>query len=500
MGDIYSLIDIILSDEKLTNSKSFGSVYKDTPIIRPASRMDSAVSQKISEMRKIGSASGETGFMADNRCFKRQAEFMADYEDDHEYSGVFISYYPTYRSMNDRQLRGYFTWRTKIRKGEITEAPLSFAFVYIYELLNGIGVSSPEDGYRKIEKFGEDYGAVDRYVVRYVKMWLRDYVIYHNMDKSLLDDTEIVRAADVIADIQSQSDADIFSAAEVLSSYSVSRSKFFTEYHDDAQKVTCNVLKALDLYYLSHGKKTFPEKLFGLTAQFPIELFSSAVFYDEKKYDDYSYALGNSMIYHCRHGRWSIEKFSGLNGKSHELGAIMRSIDCEMRRIMGYGSQLKPEKTTKLLIRLIEKETSALLAEKEKAKRPVIEIDVSKLGGIRKAADITRDKLIVDDAEYIKEEKEDIITENVCEEEKPDNDEMHENSPLDDNEYEFLRRLLYGDDWAAFIREKKLMLSVIADRVNEKLFDIFGDTVIEFSGDDPAVIEDYADELKGMIT
>ena len=39
-----------------------------------------------------------------------------------------------------------------------------------------------------------------------------------------------------------------------------------------------------------------------------------------------------------------------------------------------------------------------------------------------------------------------------------------------------------------------------ADSVNEKLFDIFGDTVIEFSGDDPAVIEDYADELKGMIT
>ena len=206
------------------------------------------------------------------------------------------------------------------------------------------------------------------------------------------------------------------------------------------------------------------------------------------------------MIYHCRHGRWSIEKFSGLNGKSHELGAIMRSIDCEMRRIMGYGSQLKPEKTTKLLIRLIEKETSALLAEKEKAKRPVIEIDVSKLGGIRKAADITRDKLIVDDTEYIEEEKEDVITENVCEEEKPDNDEMHENSPLDNNEYEFVRRLLYGDDWAAFIREKKLMLSVIADSVNEKLFDIFGDTVIEFSGDDPAVIEDYADELKGMIT
>lgn len=498
MNDIDSLIDIILSDEKLMNSKSFGSVYKDTPIIRPASRMETAVSHKIAEMRKIGSASSEIGFMSDARCFKYQAEFMADHEDDHEYNGDFVCYYPTYRSMNDRQLRGYFTWRTRIRRGEITEAPLSFAFVYIYELLNGIGVSSPEDGYRKIAKFGVDYGAVDGHVVRYVKMWLKDYVIYHNMDRSLLDDVDIVRAADVFTDIQQQSDDDIFSAAEMLSPYSVSRSKFFNEHHDEAQKVTCNVLKALDGYYRSHGKKTFPEKLFGLMAQFPIELFSSAVFYDDKKYKDYSYVLGSSVIYHCRYGRWSIEKFSGLNGKSHELGAIMKAIDCEMRRIVGYGSQLKPEKTTKLLIRLIEAETSAVLAEKERSKRPVIEIDVSKLGGIRRAADITRDKLIVDEDGYAEEEN--TVTEEVRAEEKTNDDSMHDNSPLDDNEHEFVRRLLYGGDWAAFIRENKLMLSVIADSVNEKLFDIFGDTVIGFSGDDPAVIEDYADELKGMIT
>ena len=139
-----------------------------------------------------------------------------------------------------------------------------------------------------------------------------------------------------------------------------------------------------------------------------------------------------------------------------------------------------------------------MLAEKERSKRPVIEIDVSKLGGIRRAADITRDKLIVDEDGYAEEEN--TVTEEVRAEEKTNDDPMHDNSPLDDNEHEFVRRLLYGGDWAAFIRENKLMLSVIADSVNEKLFDIFGDTVIGFSGDDPAVIEDYADELKGMIT
>ena len=43
------------------------------------------------------------------------------------------------------------------------------------------------------------------------------------------------------------------------------------------------------------------------------------------------------------------------------------------------------------------------------------------------------------------------------------------------------------------------MVSILADSINEKLFDSVGDTVIEFSGDTPVIIGDYSDELKTMI-
>lgn len=43
------------------------------------------------------------------------------------------------------------------------------------------------------------------------------------------------------------------------------------------------------------------------------------------------------------------------------------------------------------------------------------------------------------------------------------------------------------------------MPSVVAEQINEKLFDQFADTVILFDGDTPELIEDYADDLKGMI-
>ncbi len=43
------------------------------------------------------------------------------------------------------------------------------------------------------------------------------------------------------------------------------------------------------------------------------------------------------------------------------------------------------------------------------------------------------------------------------------------------------------------------MTSVIADSVNEKLFDTFGDTVLLFDGDTPEIIEDYLEELKSIV-
>ena len=43
------------------------------------------------------------------------------------------------------------------------------------------------------------------------------------------------------------------------------------------------------------------------------------------------------------------------------------------------------------------------------------------------------------------------------------------------------------------------MLSVLADAINDKYFDEFGDTVIDFDGEMPFVIEDYQEDLRGLL-
>ena len=72
-------------------------------------------------------------------------------------------------------------------------------------------------------------------------------------------------------------------------------------------------------------------------------------------------------------------------------------------------------------------------------------------------------------------------------------------TPLDAAEYRFMQCLLYGGDHNAAAKKAGTMSSLLADKINEKLFDLFDDTVIDFSGGEPELIEDYIDELKGMI-
>ena len=73
--------------------------------------------------------------------FVKQGKLLASYEDVYVYDRQVLRYFPTYQSLTDPELRGYFSWRTKLRRGNLQETSLSYAFLYIYELLNQIGVA-----------------------------------------------------------------------------------------------------------------------------------------------------------------------------------------------------------------------------------------------------------------------------------------------------------------------------------------------------------------------
>ena len=68
-------------------------------------------------------------------------------------------------------------------------------------------------------------------------------------------------------------------------------------------------------------------------------------------------------------------------------------------------------------------------------------------------------------------------------------------SPLDPAEYRLLQCLLYGGD-TGWVQEEGYLLSVLADGINEKLYDTFLDCVLDGT---PQPVEDYIDGLKEMV-
>lgn len=476
----------VMEDKKLQ-----AHVYRDEPILKTAAQMENYLPAAYREMRNLAHTP-DAYRHSEAWLFYHQGKLMEEHTDDFVFNGNFQRYFPTYRAMNDQQLRGYFSWRTALRRGEVKKTETSFAFVYIYELLHCIGVDTPLTAFYRLQEFLESYREYEPSLERYLQSWMRDFVVYYGLDSALLNtvsDAAFDQALLILLDHRSHDEETLFEALCSLSSYPLQNSAFYKQYPNDVKWVTCAVFKAFSAHHEARCKNTLCERLFGRKTTCPYTMFASAVFYDRMKYTDYSYQLNPIHTYSCRGGNWMCEKYYGNRGKNKELGNILKTVDRLMRRAYAFPQVLKDEDCTKLLTGIVTKEIDAFLAEKKMREARTVKIDLSKLQGIRVDADETRDKLLLEQAEEV------VIVPETAEQSVA----LTNDTGLSDAEYRFMQCLLYGGDYMLVLQENALMLTMVADCVNEKLFDLIGDTAIDFDGDTPYVIEDYIEELKGWI-
>lgn len=422
--------------------------------------------------------------------FIKQGKLLAAYEDDYVYDRRVTHYFPTYQSLTNPELRGYFSWRTKLRRGNLQKTSLTYAFLYIYELLNQIGVTDPMDGYRKLTEFRDAYGALDDGILPYLNLWLMDYVVYYNLDAGLLADAPQVRfnrGIAVLDSIRSRGDEEVIRAVKQLSPKWLERSKFYREYREDCDTVIVRVLRRMSAHYNARCKKTMVEQYFGSFSQYRVILFDAAVFQERQVEGSRQYMVDENYIYRCRNGLWSVQKYDCLPHSNGKLGDVLKAIDGVMRECCGYGRPIQYKLDTKWILKIIQEEARNLLAEKKAAEEKKITIDYSRLARIRSDAAVTRDRLMVE--EEAEEEAPPAQT--------PAPAEEPEDTPLTKDEYRLLQSLLYGRDYG-WVRSSGLMLSVLVDGINDKLYDTFSDSVL-LGDDPPELIEDYIADLKEMI-
>ncbi|MBQ7344496.1 MAG: TerB N-terminal domain-containing protein [Oscillospiraceae bacterium] len=466
----------------------YHTVFRDEPI-RP--RASAPVEKLPSALRAARSLENGWGNAWSPRetIFLKQAKLLANYEDDYPIPDDVTRYFPTYQSLTDQELRGYFSWRTKLRRGEVRKTSLSFAFLYIYELLDQVGVEDPMEGYRKLLAFRDAYGKLDGKILPYLDEWLTDYVVYYALDPNLLAASPQVlfdRNITILDMIAHQDDAKVLYAVKQLAPKWLARSKFYREEQADCDIVIVRSLRRISDHYAKRTQKTMVEQFFGRCVPYPTTLFSTAVFCDPLKRRDHEYALDERRIYRCQNGLWTVTQHAVSPGHSAKLEDTLKTIDAVMRQEYGYKNLIKCQTETKWLIKVIREETQALLAQKKASEAKKVTIDYSQLAHIRREAAQTQDKLTVEEE---------------LEEPLPIPEPAPAPPPVEDAllspaEHRLLHCLLYGGS-TAWVQEEGHLLSVLVDSINEKLYDSFLDTVLD---DTPELIEDYIEGLKEIVT
>lgn len=564
------LIDRIMASERLQGSSHFSErVYASEPILTTGRQMANYLPDRYREMKAISrwetNSNGSGRWLSEAELFYRQGTFMADFEDDCPYPGTFNSYFPTYNAMSDRQLRGYFTWRAAVRQGDIQESCLSFAYVYLYELICGIGVTDPMDGFQKLESFWRAYRAFSPKIDRYARTWLQDYVVYHGLSPQLLEPYKTLsfdRALVVLTRAEELACARLtnpqrgrrkkgssalplpgdpvaeqrlFDALNALSTYHLAGSRLYKSKPEALRHVCCAVFVRMSKYYHKQRKYSLTESLFGGQFELAYTMFGSAVFFEPERHPDADYELDEIHRYRCRNGAWSCERYQGNRSRNAKLGQAMRAADRILREGLGFDRPLKEQgKLPKYLQRLIEEEVAAWLAWSA-AHAPVrVEIDLSQLTNIRRAAASTRESLLIDEEREGTGALLDAADGNTRDGERdyatyvdraaPEPLPMaaaaaspvepisppaatvtaghtHQTAGLGPSEAGYLRALLEKDQAGAakIAKEKHGSEEMLVDAINEALFELVGDTVIEYGPDGPELIEDYREDVEGFL-
>lgn len=435
------------------------------------------------------------------RIFYKQAMFMKDFEDDYPEQVPFSSYFPYYQMLSYGQLRTYFTWRTQVRKGNVSNTSLSYVFLYIYELLNNVGVDNPQDGLDKLMSFWTTFKYYDTSIDKYVLRWLKDYHIYYNLPGAFRNFTEeygLTEHYPKMADPENS--FDLFCA---ISKYDIRKSVFFT---DKTNRMIINcfyfVIEKIRQDFEAAGID-FDDALFHpMKKIITWTPFKDALFYQWLKQPNRKVVVSEDEIYICNKNEWTFSTIITTEKGRQFIGYVMKQMESVLRMLTKFRFKITANidmvnqetlntlKKSGLFIERIVK--AAVIEFYKEANKTIVTVDQTTLSRIRQEAFATQESLIVEE-----QTNQNIFVDSSNTEPVPVSGSWESlKSFLSKNELQALVLILHGENIKQFADDNNIMIEVLADGINEKAMDYIGDNLLD---DEFTIYEDYENQVKEMV-
>ncbi len=445
--------------------------------------------------------------------FYKQGIFMKDFTDNYSGNTQFSGYFPNYQMMGYEQLRTYFTWRTQVRKGSITDTSLSYAFLYIYELLANIGADDPQDGMDKLLSFWKGFKDYNKAIDKYVLRWIKDYYVYYNLPYAWTDFVAKNGLAEYFPNAGADDDFDLFCS---ISKYDIRKSNFYSE---ETKKMIAdcflNVMNRIRKDFESGGIH-FDDALFRPTRKLTVwKPFRDALFYNHLKQPDRRTVLSKNEIFICQNNEWTFSVNLTTEKGRQFIGYVMKQMESVLRRLNKYRFKLtaNPDMIHEDTIRVLTKAelnpakivTAAVLDYHREATKTVVIVNIGSLERIRQEALVTQEALIVEEQAEKKTiapapftaQNQEVFSDPAQVEPVSDTSAWDcLKDSLSEEETKALTVVFEGGDIKAFADECGVMLEVLVDRINEKAMDFIGDNLMD---DYFALYDDYKDQIKELV-
>ncbi|MBT2287812.1 TerB N-terminal domain-containing protein [Paenibacillus albidus] len=327
--------------------------------------------------------------------FTKRARELEDRKEPASLFVPFKSYWPNYGHMTGVQSRWYFYWRNEVRQGRYPKTDLSYIFLHVYELINGVGWKEPLDGYGQLKRIWEAYRAQYKRLDQYLGGWIADFSFVHHLDISL--SVIVARSRGLAGDLaelelmrclSSCPEELTFSVLTALSDYDISKSKFYTGDGKEAcEQYIPQVVALIDAYVArKHGSKLVEMFPPGPPVMRERYLFRSAV-YDISLY-------GYSVLV-------PVVRISKSQPLRSLVTRLFRLTENKLRELMGFRGRLKGVNVDADMETLV---TRFLQREFRKAEQeqngPAVVIDQEKLTRLEQDSEIVRSMLTIDDTLY----------------------------------------------------------------------------------------------------
>lgn len=424
---------------------------------------------------------------------------MEDYEDNY-YEKVrdYCGYFVTYHELNANQLRSYFTWRTDIRKGNYRSTYTSFIYLYIYELLCGIGTVSKYDTINKLKELEENILNLEgienvAQIKSNLNRWYFEYAVINGFSadeiKEYIGEDVFKRdeAIEIFKKPENHSDNDIFDTLVFLLGSRVTDSLSVKKQKENMMYIFAYVWKAILKAGGIDGQTVFTHCFGRLQSKRWYPLGNTP--YRKETSEGTDYVLNGVRSYHYSKQVWKEKSYSKECFDKKKLTSVFREIDRYMRVEYKLGYCLKEREEDKWIRDYVKEAFDKAVFELKGNEKKQIDIDFFALNKIRSDADITRESLIV-------EEDEDTIFD-ISDNEKTQEEEIIKPDMTTDIDINtrILECILAGEDYKQYIKENNLFASIVTDTINERFFDDIGDNILECDGENIYLIEDYKEDV-----